>query len=151
MTQLQKQGAAAKAASYVLSTAGTALKNRALEAIANILTERQGEWLAANAQDVAAAKEAGMVPAMLDRLLKGTVDGIVINRETVEVYTSQYEELTGLTFEEGEGFELDFSGICVGVRKGDTELLEAVNAALDEISEADRTALFDAAMERGGA
>ena len=91
------------------------------------------------------------IPAMLDRLLKGTVDGIVINRETVEVYTSQYEELTGLTFEEGEGFELDFSGICVGVRKGDTELLEAVNAALDEISEADRTALFDAAMERGGA
>ena len=59
--------------------------------------------------------------------------------------------MTGLTFEEGEGFELDFIGICVGVRKGDTELLEAVNAALDEISEADRTALFDAAMERGGA
>lgn len=28
------------------------------------------------------------IPAMLDRLLKGTVDGIVINRETVEVYTS---------------------------------------------------------------
>ena len=90
------------------------------------------------------------IPAMLDRLLKGTVDGIVINRETVDVYTSQYEELTGLTFEEGKGFELDFSGICVGVRKGDTELLEEVNAALDEISEADRTALFDAAVERGG-
>ena len=54
---------------------------------------------------------------MLDRLLKGTVDGIVINRETVQVYTSQYEELIGLTFDEGEGFELDFSGICVGVRK----------------------------------
>lgn len=90
------------------------------------------------------------IPAMLDRLLKGTVDGIVINRETVQVYTSQYEELVGLTFDEGEGFELDFSGICVGVRKGDTELLEDVNAALDEISEADRTALFDAAIERGG-
>lgn len=90
------------------------------------------------------------IPAMLDRLLKGTVDGIVINRETVTVYTSQYEELTGLTFDEGKGFELDFSGICVGVRKGDTELLEKVNAALVGISEADRTALFDAAIERGG-
>ena len=43
-----------------------------------------------------------------------------------------------------------FSGICVGVRKGDTELLEKVNAALAGISEADRTALFDAAIERGG-
>ena len=79
MTDLQKQGAAAKAASYILSTAGTALKNRALEAIAAILTERQAEWLAANAEDVAAAKEAGMVPAMLDRLTLTTerVAGIV--------------------------------------------------------------------------
>ena len=47
MTDLQKQGAAAKAASYVLATAGTAKKNAALEAIANILTERQAEWLSA--------------------------------------------------------------------------------------------------------
>ncbi len=91
------------------------------------------------------------IPAMLDRLLKGTVDGIVINRETVDVYTAQYEELTGLTFDEGKGFELDFSGICIGVRKGDTGLLEEVNAALEGIGEADRTALFEASIERGGA
>ena len=32
MTSLQQQGAAAKAATYVLSTAGTAKKNAALEA-----------------------------------------------------------------------------------------------------------------------
>lgn len=82
MTDLQKQGAAAKAASYTLSTAGTAKKNAALEAIANILTERQNEWLSANAADVAAAKEAGMRPAMLDRLtlnaerIAGIVDGV---------------------------------------------------------------------------
>ena len=82
MTDLQKQGAAAKAAAYVLSTAGTAKKNAALEAIASVLTERQGEWLAANAEDVAAAREAGMRPAMLDRLtltaerIAGIVDGV---------------------------------------------------------------------------
>ena len=82
MTDLQKQGAAAKAASYTLSTAGTAKKNAALEAIANILTERQDEWLSANAADVAAAKEAGMRPAMLDRLtlnaerIAGIVDSV---------------------------------------------------------------------------
>ncbi|MCI6055584.1 glutamate-5-semialdehyde dehydrogenase [Dysosmobacter sp.] len=82
MTDLQKQGAAAKAASYTLSTAGTAKKNAALEAIAKMLTERQEEWLAANAADVAAAKEAGMRPAMLDRLMlnaeriAGIVDGV---------------------------------------------------------------------------
>ncbi len=68
MTALQQQGAAAKAAARALATAGTVEKNKALEAIARTLTERQDEWLAANAQDVAAAKEAGMRPAMLDRL-----------------------------------------------------------------------------------
>ena len=82
MTALQQQGAAAKAASYILSTAGTAKKNAALEAIAKILTERREEWLAANAQDLAAAKEAGMRPAMLDRLaldesrIAGIVEGV---------------------------------------------------------------------------
>ena len=82
MTTLQTQGKSAKAAAYTLSTAGTAKKNQALEAIARILTERQAEWLSANAEDVAAAREAGMRPAMLDRLtltplrIAGIVDGI---------------------------------------------------------------------------
>ena len=82
MTTLQQQGAAAKAASYVLATAGTSKKNAALAAIAEILTVRQEEWLAANAIDVAAAREAGMRPAMLDRLIltpervAGIVDGV---------------------------------------------------------------------------
>ena len=82
MTPLQQQGAAAKAAAHVLSTAGTMKKNQALEAIADILTQHQAEWLSANAEDVAAAREAGMAPAMLDRLtltperVAGIVDGV---------------------------------------------------------------------------
>ena len=82
MTALQQQGQAAKAATYVLATAGTARKNAALNAIADVLTERQTEWLSANAEEVAAAKEAGMRPAMLDRLtltperVAGIVDGV---------------------------------------------------------------------------
>ena len=79
MTALQEQGRLAKAAAYVLAAAGTAKKNAALEAIADILTERRGEWLSANAQDVAAAREAGMRPAMLARLTltEERVSGIV--------------------------------------------------------------------------
>lgn len=82
MSILQEQGRAAKAAAYALSTAGTAKKNAALAAIADILTGRQGEWLAANAQDVENARAAGMRPALLDRLtltperIAGIVDGI---------------------------------------------------------------------------
>ena len=79
MTALQHQGALAKDASRTLATAGTAKKNEALAAIADILTARQEEWLSANAEDVAAAKENGMRPAMLDRLTLTTqrVQGIV--------------------------------------------------------------------------
>lgn len=79
---LQQQGQAAKAASYTLSTAGTSQKNQALAAIAAILTNRQEEWLSANARDLAAAREAGMRSALLDRLaltperIAGITDGI---------------------------------------------------------------------------
>jgi glutamate-5-semialdehyde dehydrogenase len=79
---MQQQGAAAKAATYVLSTTNTAKKNEALAAIADVLNQRQDEWLAANAEDVAAARETGMRPAMLDRLtltperIAGIVDGV---------------------------------------------------------------------------
>ena len=82
MTALQQQGQAAKAASYILATAGTERKNAALEAIACTLSERKEEWLAANAEDVAAAREAGMRSAMLDRLalteerISGIVDDV---------------------------------------------------------------------------
>ena len=79
MTALREQGRRAKAASYTLATAGTARKNAALEAIAETLTKRSAEWLAANGSDVAAAREAGMRPAMLDRLTltEERISGIV--------------------------------------------------------------------------
>lgn len=82
MTPLERQGAAAKAASYVLASAGTERKNEALEAIAGVLAERKNEWLEANAQDLEAARTAGMRPAMLDRLtlteerIAGIVEGV---------------------------------------------------------------------------
>jgi len=78
MTELQKQGAAARDAARVLASAGTERKNAALEAVAAALTERRAEWLSANAEDVEAAKAAGMRPSMLDRLTltEGRIAGI---------------------------------------------------------------------------
>ena len=79
---LQQQGRAAREASHVLATAGTEKKNAALEAIASVLTDRQEEWLSANAQDLEAAERAGMRPALIDRLrltperIAGIVEGI---------------------------------------------------------------------------
>ena len=82
MTQLEMQGLAAKNASRVLSIAGTAKKNDALEAIASALEARQEEILAANQEDMTAAKAAGMRPSLQDRLaldgsrIAGIVDGV---------------------------------------------------------------------------
>ena len=68
MTVLEQQADKAKKASRVLMTAGTALKNDALEAIAGALIARQDEWLNANALDMAEAEKSGISAAMLDRL-----------------------------------------------------------------------------------
>lgn len=82
MTQLERQGAQAKAAARVLATASTAQKNRALEEIAVALETQQADVLAANAADMASARAAGMRPALLDRLLldegrlRGVADGV---------------------------------------------------------------------------
>ncbi len=65
---IQELGAAAKTAAKTLALAGTAQKNRALEAIARKLTEEKAAWLSANEEDVQAAKASGMRPALLDRL-----------------------------------------------------------------------------------
>lgn len=67
MTELQKMGAAAKEAAAVLRTAGEK-KRRALLKAAQALRAAAPEILAANAVDLAAARESGMRDAMLDRL-----------------------------------------------------------------------------------
>ena len=67
MTELQKMGAAAKEAAAVLRTAGEK-KRRALLEAAQALRAAATEILAANAVDLAAARESGMRDAMLDRL-----------------------------------------------------------------------------------
>ena len=67
MTELQKMGAAAKEAAAVLRTAGEK-KRRALLKAAQALRAAAPEILAANAADLAAARESGMRDAMLDRL-----------------------------------------------------------------------------------
>src|SRR5258706_10446796 len=62
-------GASARAAGRELARASTAAKNRALEAGAEALVEREKTILAANAQDVKAARSEGRDDAFIDRLL----------------------------------------------------------------------------------
>ncbi len=68
MTQVEELARAAKTAARVLAQAGTNEKNRALEAVVRALEEHGDEILAANAQDVEAARAEGMRESLLDRL-----------------------------------------------------------------------------------
>ncbi len=68
MTILELQGLAARSAARKLAVTGEMLKNAALNAIADALLVRRGEWLEANAADLAAARAEGMGAALLDRL-----------------------------------------------------------------------------------
>jgi glutamate-5-semialdehyde dehydrogenase len=61
-------GARAKAASRVLATASTEVKDAALLAAADLLLDRHAEILGANADDVAAAEAAGTTATVVDRL-----------------------------------------------------------------------------------
>ena len=63
---LLNQAKAAKAAARKLAGLSTAVKNRALESIAESLVSRQDEILAANTQDVERARDSGLAEAPLN-------------------------------------------------------------------------------------
>src|SRR4051794_13996065 len=61
-------GKAARRAAYQLATLTDAVRSRALRRIAAALRERSDALVAANAQDIAAAEEADLAPALVARL-----------------------------------------------------------------------------------
>ena len=66
---LIEMGKQAKQAAFVLSQLSQCEKNNALALIADQLEQEQERILAANAQDIAAAKQNGLSDAIIDRLL----------------------------------------------------------------------------------
>ncbi len=85
MSDLEKMGRAAKAASRQLATLSTERKNAALLAIAAELEAQMEQVLAANAQDIAAGREKGLSDALLDRLLltEARVAGLVADTRRI--------------------------------------------------------------------
>jgi len=65
---IQNVGRQARAASRRLATASTAEKNAALLAIAAAIRREKAALVSANQEDLAAARVAGLEPAMIDRL-----------------------------------------------------------------------------------
>jgi len=87
---------AARAASRVLATAPTGQKDEALRAMARHLRASTPSILAANAEDLAAARSAGKASAFLDRLLldAGRVEGMARAVEAVAGLKDPVGEVT---------------------------------------------------------
>src|ERR1700759_1447801 len=105
---MNELAARAKAAARVLSLAPAEQKNRALAAMERAIRAKAATILAANAEDVAEAKNSGMTGALLDRLtltqarVDAMADGIATVRaipDPVGVVTESWQRPNGMTIE----------------------------------------------------
>jgi glutamate-5-semialdehyde dehydrogenase len=105
---MQEVGERARAAARSLASASTQAKNAALEAMAAAALRETERLLAANAQDVAAARAAGESPAFVDRL--------TLTSATVEAMAAGLRQIAALPDPVGEVSELKYrpTGIQVG-------------------------------------
>ena len=107
-TAMSALGQQARAAARVLAHAPTAQKDQALDKVAQAIRARRREILAANADDLAAAKGAGQNSAFLDRLalddkrVAAMADGIEVVRalaDPVGKITERWTRPNGMTIE----------------------------------------------------
>ena len=108
---MRSVGEAARAAARMLARAGTDRKNAALDAIAAAIRRDEARLLAANADDVAAARAAGHDEAFVDRL--------TLTPKTIGAMADGLREIAALRDPIGEIDDLAFrpSGIQVGMMR----------------------------------
>jgi glutamate-5-semialdehyde dehydrogenase len=105
---MQNIGVNARAASRQMASAETNTKNLALTSIANAILREKDVLLAANAKDLAAAKENGLEAAMLDRL--------TISEKTIASMAEGLMQIASLADPIGEMTDFKYrpSGIQIG-------------------------------------
>jgi len=140
-------GRRARAASHALARADTDTKNRALQAIATAIRRSREPLLAANAEDVADAKKAGIEPALIDRL--------TLNAKSVEAMAQGVEAVASLPDPVGEVSDLreQPTGIKVGRMRVPLGVIGIIYESRPNVT-ADAAALClksgNAAILRGG-
>lgn len=93
-------------------------------------------------------KPETVLQGMIDAILDNRADGAVIDVDTGQYYETMNKNLTLIKFSDDEGFKLGFSGVCVGLRKGNTELRHRINLALGHIPLHERQRLMSGASSR---
>lgn len=161
---VKTKAAAAKKAAAKLAVTGTAVKNKALLAMAEALLAKQEDILAANALDMERAAAKGMKSSMLDRLkltaarIEGMADGLrqvanlpdpvgnVLDGKTLAnglTITKVRVPLgvIGIIYEARPNVTADAAGLCLKsgnavVLKGGSEAMESNKAVAGILSEA---------------
>lgn len=161
---VKTKAAAAKKAAAKLAVTSTAVKNKALLAMAQALLDKQEEILAANAIDMERAAAKGMKSSMLDRLkltaarIEGMADGLrqvaglpdpvgnVLDGKTLAnglQITKVRVPLgvIGIIYEARPNVTADAAGLCLKsgnavVLKGGSEAMESNKAVAGVLSEA---------------
>ena len=144
---MQQVGRQAREASRAIARADSKVKNDALHTIAAAIRREFAALIAANQEDLAAARAAGLEPAMLDRL---TLTG-----KDIAALAEGVEQVAALPDPVGEISELKFrpSGIQVGRMRVPLGVIGIIYEARPNVT-ADAAALClksgNAAILRGG-
>jgi glutamate-5-semialdehyde dehydrogenase len=151
-TPLADLGRRAKAAARVLATVSTEAKDHALRAAADLLVERSGDVLAANAHDVERAQQAGTTATVVDRLrlTEGRIDGMANGLRQVASLPDPVGEVVdgwvrpnglrirrvrvplgvvGIIYENRPNVTSDAAGLCL--KSGNAAFLRGSSAAID--------------------
>ena len=86
-------------------------------------------------------------PAAVQALQSGAIDGVVSELPVANGVVAANKDLAIVRFASGKNFDADTT-VSVAVRKTDTDLKDALNAALKDISTSDREKLMEAAVNR---
>jgi glutamate-5-semialdehyde dehydrogenase len=146
-TYMHGVGREARASSRVMAKAETAVKNRALTATAEAIARSRGALLAANAQDVEAARKHGLDSAAIDRL--------TLTEKSIAAMADGLEQVAKLADPVGEIMNMRFrpSGIQVGQMRVPLGVIGIIYESRPNVT-ADAAALClksgNAAILRGG-
>ncbi|WP_028263782.1 transporter substrate-binding domain-containing protein [Atopobium fossor] len=87
------------------------------------------------------------VPSQLSQLNQGTCDAITYNTENTKGLLRANKGLVAIQFAEGKGFS-ETVPCNAGIKKGQDAILTKINEAFSQISDDERTKIFDACVER---
>ena len=113
---MQGVGEAARAAARDVARADTHARNAALMAMASAIRDDAAQLIAANAEDVAAARAAGQDPAFVDRLTldADTIDGMAAGLQAIAALPDPVGEITDLKYRPS-GIQVGWMRVPLGV------------------------------------